>query len=75
MECKEVKRKTCSVKGCNSDREGGDLLFCKNCREKWIKACRREGVLETQVDEGELNRFLKAYQKEGLKLVVKDDIK
>ena len=60
-----ISKKTCTVKGCNAQREEGDLLFCLECRKKWKDVCRKEGILEVQVDWDELNKFLKAYQEEG----------
>ncbi len=67
---KEIPKKTCSVNGCNADRVTGDLLFCDKCRKKWERVCIKEGILETQISEHDLNGLLKEFQKEGLKWVV-----
>ena len=63
---KEISKKTLSGNGCNAQRTSGDLLFCGKCRKRWEKVCVLQGIAETQVDEDELNKFLKEYQGEGI---------
>ena len=64
-EVKETK-KTCTVRGCGARREGGDLLFCNKCRKNWKSVCIQNGILEKQVNQSDLDGFLKEFQKEGL---------
>jgi len=58
--------KTCSVKDCQVEKADGDILFCTECRKRWIEVCNQYGLKEKPIknkgDEAVVNTLLFNFQ-------------
>jgi len=54
---------TCSVHGCQADRDEGDSLFCPDCRNDWTNMCLRTGIKEVLIPVEELEEILDNFQR------------
>ena len=57
---------TCTVEGCNADRNEGDILFCPSCRDEWIEWCKQAKIHEVDAQPYITNGLLTKF-KERLK--------
>lgn len=54
---------TCTTKGCFSEKETGDSLFCQTCREEWIGWCKETEIHELDAPEEIVSNLLLVFQK------------
>jgi hypothetical protein len=53
----------CTTKLCFSNKENGDLFFCRECRKKWRDFCKLSGIEFIPLKEDETNIILNNFQK------------